>query len=135
NKQEISMPLKVMEAETRTVPLMMSGYDANPHFYYADPYRSLCPGDTFQAYPGGYYYFYDEDVNYNYYDDWYIADNTDAITWGMTDDSAETITIDGAGLITVSENAQDGDYGYPLYTADGFTPDKQEYGIIKATTE
>ena len=53
----------------------------------------------------------------------------------MTDSSAETITIDGTGLITVSENAQEGDYGYPLYTADGFTPDEQKYGIIKVVAQ
>ena len=72
-----------------------------------------------------------------YTDDWYIAMNDDAIAWEMRGDSAETITIDGAGLITVSENAQHEELGYPFFSIKDYDQElvETDWGKITVTTQ
>ena len=126
NKQEISMPLMAMEASSHLVPLELD--DASSLFSLFNHLEEYpAPGDTVQAYPGVEYMAIIEDRYY--YDCYYIGKNDSAITWSM-DGSADTITIDETGLITVSANAQVGDEGEILFTVNGYEPDGQAPGII-----
>ncbi len=132
DKQEFSATLTGIEAEAAIIlPVIKEEYDDDGFAYFE--YREMMEttlegGDTLQLYPGGAYLYKDEENEgqirpYGFFG----TETDDTITWSMEEDSAETITIDANGLVSVENNAPEEDFGAAWFTVSDYQPD-ESYG-------